>query len=247
MGASYTKKLEKTYIDLSITSKHMNRESRKREQESKKSRKLVETYMKKNEMEVAKIHAENSIRQKSESVKYLRLSARLDAVAQKVRSAISQQQMSDNMKNVVSNLSGVLESMDVEKISNTMEQFESQFETLDVRTKFMDSAISNTTATATPQDEVTGLMNQVGENIGIQVSAELDSQGLPVTVPLGGTLTEKPMSKVALEAEGADTGSGGGATGKEPEKGTTPGDKTTKDNDNLSDLQARFNRLRDDD
>ena len=186
-----------------------------------KSKKMIEKYMKKGEMEAAKIHAENAIRQKNESVQYLRLSARLDAVSQRVKSALSQHQMSNNMKQVVSSLSGVLSSMDVEKISKTMDQFETQFEDLDVRTKFMDSAIASTTASATPQDAVTSLMNEAGETIGIQVSEDLDQEGVPISMPI---------SEESEVKEGV-------AIGGDNENSAATGGKGT---DVVDDLQARF-------
>mmetsp|Transcript_24415 Transcript_24415/g.29819 ORF Transcript_24415/g.29819 Transcript_24415/m.29819 type:complete len:204 (+) Transcript_24415:245-856(+) len=198
MGASYSKKLEKTYLDLTLTSRQMKRQHKKREEDAKKSRKLVEEYMKKNEMEVAKIHAESAIRQKNEALKYLHLSARLDAVAQQVKTAIAQNQLSSNMKKVVDGLGGVLKDMNVEKISKTMDQFEDAFETLDVRTQFMDSAIASSTQTSTPQSEVTGLMNQIGEGIGIQVGAELDANGVPTQVPAQEVATPAAAEKKAI-------------------------------------------------
>lgn len=44
-------------------------------------------------MEVARIHAENAIRQKSQSVNYLRMSARVDAVAARVQTAVTMNQV----------------------------------------------------------------------------------------------------------------------------------------------------------
>lgn len=40
-------------------------------------------------MEVARIHAENAIRQKNQSVNFLRMSARVDAVAARVQTAVT--------------------------------------------------------------------------------------------------------------------------------------------------------------
>lgn len=40
-------------------------------------------------MDVAKIHAENAIRQKNQSVNFLRMSARVDAVASRVQTAVT--------------------------------------------------------------------------------------------------------------------------------------------------------------
>ena len=44
-------------------------------------------------MEGAKIHAENSIRQKNQSLNYRRMSARIDAVAARVQTAITTKQV----------------------------------------------------------------------------------------------------------------------------------------------------------
>jgi hypothetical protein len=44
-------------------------------------------------MEGAKIHAENSIRQKNQALNYRRMSARIDAVASRVQTAITTKQV----------------------------------------------------------------------------------------------------------------------------------------------------------
>jgi len=48
----------------------------------------------KGNMEGAKIHAENSIRQKNQALNYRRMSARIDAVAARVQTAITTKQVS---------------------------------------------------------------------------------------------------------------------------------------------------------
>lgn len=44
--------------------------------------------------QVARIHAENAIRQKSQSLNYLRMSARVDAVASRVQGALTTRKVS---------------------------------------------------------------------------------------------------------------------------------------------------------
>lgn len=44
-------------------------------------------------MEVARIHAENAIRQKNQSVNYLKMSTRVDAVAARVQTAVTMKQV----------------------------------------------------------------------------------------------------------------------------------------------------------
>lgn len=43
----------------------------------------------KGNMEVARIHAENAIRQKNQAINFLRMSARVDAVAARVQTAVT--------------------------------------------------------------------------------------------------------------------------------------------------------------
>jgi hypothetical protein len=49
-----------------------------------------------------------------------------------------------------------------------MDKFESQFTDLDVQTSYMESAMSDTTAVATPQDQVDNLINQVADEAGLE-------------------------------------------------------------------------------
>ena len=66
-------------------------------------------------------------------------------------------------------MGGIVKALDVamasnnpEKVAETMEKFEKQFENLDVRSSFVADAMSNQAAISTPENEVTDLMQQVG-------------------------------------------------------------------------------------
>ena len=48
--------------------------------------------------QVAKIHAENAIRQKNQSLNFLRMSARVDATASRVQSAVTTKKVSKSME-----------------------------------------------------------------------------------------------------------------------------------------------------
>lgn len=185
----FKKSLENVLIDMKLAQKQMKRESKKREAASKSSIKAVQKYLKEGKPEVAKIHAENAIREKNEATNFLLLASRIDAVAQRVQSAIAAKNLTKNMKKVVNGMSSVLKTMDVEKISNLMEQFEEDNETLDVRTKYMDTAVSNTVSGATPEGQVTELMQQAADEVGIRYLTELEEQ-----VPSG-----EPQKDASLE------------------------------------------------
>lgn len=52
-------------------------------------------------MDGAKIHAENAIRQKNQSLNYRRMSARVDAVASRVQTAITTKQVNYALQTIV--------------------------------------------------------------------------------------------------------------------------------------------------
>jgi charged multivesicular body protein 1 len=63
-------------------------------------------------------------------------------------------------------MDAAMQSMNLEKISNLMDKFESQFEDLDVQSSYMENTMSQTTTTAVPQSDVDNLMQQVADEAG---------------------------------------------------------------------------------
>ena len=63
-------------------------------------------------------------------------------------------------------MSAAMKSMNLEKISGLMDQFEKEFEDLDVQTSVMEGAMSQSTATNIPQDSVENLMRQAADEAG---------------------------------------------------------------------------------
>jgi charged multivesicular body protein 1 len=55
-----------------------------------------------------------------------------------------------------------------------MDQFESQFEDLDVQTGYMEGAMAGTTTMSTPQDQVDSLMHQVADEHGLELNNALN-------------------------------------------------------------------------
>ena len=74
---------------------------------------------------------------------------------------------------VVKGMSAAMKSMNLEKISSLMDNFEKQFEDLDVQTSVMEGAMSQTTATNIPQDSVDILMRQAADEAGLELNMEL--------------------------------------------------------------------------
>lgn len=59
------------------------------------------------------------------------------------------------------------------QISAVMDRFQTQFEDLDVATGYYETATSQSTAVATPQDDVDKLMSQVADEAGVELSQEM--------------------------------------------------------------------------
>jgi len=159
---------------MKFAAKSLVRESKKSEKESKKSKAKCKKAMEQGQMEVAKVYAQNAIRQKNESINLLQLSSRLDAVATRLQTANKMNMVTKGMKNIVVSMDKVLNTMNVEEITSVMDKFEKQFEDLDVRSEYMANAMTSTTAVTTPEDEVDTMMQQVADENQIEFQSDLD-------------------------------------------------------------------------
>merc|ERR1712121_476416 len=110
----------------------------------------VKKALEKGNPDAARVYAENAVRKKNESLNYLRMSGKVDAVASRVQSAVTMKGVAKNMGSVVKSLEKAVNSMELQKISEVMDKFESQFEDLDVHTAVMEDAMGSATTTTTP-------------------------------------------------------------------------------------------------
>jgi len=165
--------MEKHLFNLKFASKQLMRDSKKADKEEKAEKKKLQKAIEKGNMDVARIHAENAIRQKNQSLNYLRMSARIDAVASRVQTAVTTKRVTSSMQGVVKAMDSAMKSMNLEKISGLMDKFEKEFEDLDVQTSVMENTMGNTTATNVPQDAVEGLMKQAADEAGLELNMEL--------------------------------------------------------------------------
>ena len=81
---SSTSQMEKHLFNLKFASKQLLRDSKRCEKEEKAEKNKLKKAIEKGNMDVARIHAENAVRKKNESINLLRTSARVDAVASRV-------------------------------------------------------------------------------------------------------------------------------------------------------------------
>ncbi|XP_072450844.1 charged multivesicular body protein 1b [Chiloscyllium punctatum] len=165
--------LEKHLFNLKFAAKDLSRSAKKCDKEEKTEKAKIKKAIQKGNMEIAKIHAENAIRQKNQSINFLRMSARVDAVAARVQSAVTMGKVTKSMAGVVKSMDVTLKSMNLEKISALMDKFEHQFETLDVQTQQMEDTMSSTTTLTTPQNEVDSLLHEMADEAGLDLNMQL--------------------------------------------------------------------------
>merc|ERR1711973_1077919 len=167
--------MEDTLFQLKFCSKQLARMSKKAEKEQKQQEAQVKKALEKGNPDVARVYAENAIRKKNESLNYLRMSAKVDATASRVQSAVTMKGVAKNMESVTKALDKAINSSDLEKISEVMDKFESQFEDLDVHTSVMENAMGQATTTNTPASQVDDLIKQVAEESGLEITSQMVS------------------------------------------------------------------------
>jgi charged multivesicular body protein 1 len=182
MGGSHS--LEDDLVEFRMTSKTMGRESKKAEKNEALQKKKLHKAIAEGNLDVAKLYAQNAIREKSSALQYLRLQSRIDAVSSRLQQAIAMKNVSGAMKSQVKGMANVLKSMEADKITQVMEDFEKQFEDMDVKSSYMESTMDSTTAMSTPADQVDELIRAVAAENKLELG---ESMG---TVPTGTKTTE---------------------------------------------------------
>lgn len=185
--------MQELLFQLRFSSKQLERLSKRAEKDERVQRNKIKKAIEQGNMEGAKIYAENAIRKKNEALNYLRMASKIDAVSSKVQSAITMKGVTRNMDSVVKALGKAINSMDLQKVSAVMEQFEQQFEDLDVRTSVIEDAMGSATTTTTPLAQVDSLIQQVAEENGLAI---MDQLAEARSVPTGSlSTTDRSLSE----------------------------------------------------
>ena len=106
-------------FNLRLTSKQFAKQAQKFEKKSKQEKAKVAKAIKDNNLEGARIYAENAIREHNMSTTFLRYSSRLDGVASRLRSQQAMGAMVQTMGNVCKSLQTAADSLDMKKVSSS--------------------------------------------------------------------------------------------------------------------------------
>jgi charged multivesicular body protein 1 len=178
--------LQDDLITFKLTSKQFVRDSKKCDKNQFLQKEKLKKAIADGNMEGARIYAQNVIREKNQSLNFLRMGSRIDAVASRLETAIRMQEVSKAMGMTVQGMSNAMKSMQVDQIASTMEAFEKQFEDMDVRSGYMEGAMEASTSMSTPPEQVDSLIQMVADEAGLQVGGMLDNVG-----PVGKGLPQK--------------------------------------------------------
>ena len=182
MGAQQS--MDDVIFNLKLTNRQLEKLSKKASADERKEKLKVSKALKDRDVERARVFAENAIRKKTESLNFLRMASRIDAVSSRLQSAESMKAISSQMGSVVKGLDKAMASMDLQALTGIMDKFESQFQDLDTRTAVMENSISGATALSTPLDQIEALMREVADENALDADATLaavaaPSRGLP--------------------------------------------------------------------
>jgi len=180
MGQNNSEHLQNQIFDLKLNAKQLERAAKKCEKLENDEKNKIKKALESNDKDRAKIYAENSIRQKHQSLTFLKLAARMDSIAQRLQSVQAQQMMNKNMEQVTKVISQAMKSMNLEKNITTMDTFEKQCEELDVQLNTVDSSIKQANSSLTQDNQVDQLMKQVADENGLEIQTELNSQSVQV-------------------------------------------------------------------
>jgi len=172
--------MENQLFELKLTAKQLARSSKKCEANEKKEKKKIKDCIQKQRMENARTHAENAIREKNQAVTYLRLSARIEAVSQRIETGLRMRQVTKAMSGVVKGMEKAQRSMNLVQMTTMLDRFEQGCEDFDTQMDVMDSAMSSTSAMSTPEGEVNELIKMVADEHSLEVNEEMMNPGMKV-------------------------------------------------------------------
>lgn len=178
-------------FNLKFQAKQLNKAAAKAEKEHDANKKKVAARIAKGDLETAKIFAADAIRKRNESLGYMRMASRIDAVRNRVEAMKANQQVVKALPGVVKGIEKSMESMNLQQMTAVMDKFSSQFEDLEVQSEYVQSTMSSATTLSTPQDQVDALIEMTAQEHALNLSELLPAfqRADPVAAPAASSST----------------------------------------------------------
>ncbi|KAG4065757.1 hypothetical protein HA402_012435 [Bradysia odoriphaga] len=223
--------MRKNQRALNRAMRDLDREKMKMEQQEKKIIADIKKLAKEGQMDAVKIMAQDLVRTRRYTKKFMLMKANIQAVSLKIQTLKSQNTMAQAMKGVTKAMQNMNRQLNLPQIQKILQEFEKQSEIMDMKEEMINEHIDDAMEDEGDEEETDAVVSQVLDELGLQLNDQLS--GLPQA---SGSLTVTGNKQPQAAAAAMGGGGGGVATGG--------GNATTPVSDADADLQARLDNLR---
>ncbi|XP_050542386.1 charged multivesicular body protein 1b-like [Daktulosphaira vitifoliae] len=163
--------LDRKIFDLKLAAKHIKKNAKKLQKEESKERRQCWLHVMRGHQDIARIHAENAVRNHNQSSKLLQTGARLEGIVNRIQTANIQNQVSSAMESVVFSMAVATRSMNIHSIAQTMDKFERITEHLETRQAYANDTINDSQEIDT--DQVDKLMASITDEARLDLKNSL--------------------------------------------------------------------------
>jgi charged multivesicular body protein 1 len=160
-------------FEFKMMAKQMKKEAERAKKNQEKSTNKIKSALQKNNTALAKQCAEEALRYKKDVTRYTNLSYKIGVITSKLQQAYKNNQLTQSMKNVVSQMKNMTSVNDVTKMMETMDNFEKMFDNIDVTSNMMDQALDNINAGTVNDQEVNNLIDMLQEQNAMGVDSNM--------------------------------------------------------------------------
>ncbi|XP_027848724.1 charged multivesicular body protein 1b-like [Aphis gossypii] len=166
-----TQRLDKKIFDLKLAAKQITRSAKKLKKQEAKEIHMCLKHVMHGELEIGRVHAENAVRNRNQSLDLLTLGARLQGALNILQAATVQNAVTTAMRSVVSSMVAACSPRDMHlpSLSATMDRFERMTDHLGTRQTCVSQALGGMNATAGDAEQVNSLMAQIVDRAGLDV------------------------------------------------------------------------------
>ncbi|CBH17223.1 vesicular protein trafficking mediator, putative [Trypanosoma brucei gambiense DAL972] len=160
-------------LNMRLAVKELTNSAAASDKASEREKIKAKKALNKDNIEAARVYAENAIRKKDEGTSYLRLASRVDAAAERIQSAMQMHAMTRSLEKAICGISKVLHSLDPVQITTAMDAFERHVDTVAVNANAMDGTFERSRASAVPAAEVESFLEQITPDNEIDISEQI--------------------------------------------------------------------------
>uniref|UniRef100_A0A914UIK6 Charged multivesicular body protein 2a n=1 Tax=Plectus sambesii TaxID=2011161 RepID=A0A914UIK6_9BILA len=187
---------------LNKAMRELDRERGRLEMQEKKVIADIKKMAKQGQMDAVKVMAKDLVRTRRYVKKFIMMRANIQAVSLKVQTLKSQDAMAQAMKGVTKAMQAMNKQLNLPQIQKIMMDFERQTEIMDMKEEMMGDAIDDAMGDEDDEEETEGVVNQVLDELGIQMSDQLAN--LPTAGSIAAPANAGKVPQVALSDADAD-------------------------------------------